>query len=79
MNVNALTVGPLLLKNLREAVNMVKKCEAACEDFEKHSGPKIIHEWRMMKLRWEADPSQPDPYRVVEKGKSMSFELIPHY
>ena len=62
--------GPLLLKNLREAVNMAKQCEDTCKDFEKHRPPAMVHEWKMMKRRWEVDPSQPDPYQIVEKGKT---------
>ena len=69
MIADSLIGGPLLLRNLHEAVKMAKKCAAACEDFEKHRGPNIIHQWKMMKRRWELDPSQPDPYRIVEKGK----------
>ena len=67
---DALMQGPLLLKNLREAVNMAKQCEDTCKDFEKHRPPAMVHEWKMMKRRWEMDPSQPDPYQVVEKGKT---------
>ncbi|KAF9642006.1 hypothetical protein BDM02DRAFT_3065727, partial [Thelephora ganbajun] len=59
--------GPLLLKNLHEAVHMVKRCEDTCKDFEKHRPPSMVHEWKMMKRRWEMDPSQPDLYLVVEK------------
>ena len=66
---NALIGGPLLLRNLAEAVKMAKKCAAACEDFEKHWGPNIIYQWKMMKRSWELDPSQPDPYQIVEKGE----------
>jgi len=61
--------GPLLLKNLKEALDMAKQCEDICEDFEKHQPPETIHEWKMMKRRWEIDSSQPDPYQVIEKGK----------
>ncbi|KAF9643122.1 hypothetical protein BDM02DRAFT_3104848, partial [Thelephora ganbajun] len=64
--------GPLLLKNLREAVHMVKRCEDTCKDFEKHRPPSMVHEWKMMKRRWEMDPSQPDPYLVVEKASSLT-------
>ena len=67
---DALMQGPLLLKNLREAMNMAKQCEDTCKDFEKHRPPAMVHEWKMMKHRWEMDPSQPDPYQVVEKGKT---------
>ena len=66
-----LLIGPLLLKNLREAVDMAKQCESACEDFEQHRTPDVIHGWKMMKLRWEKDPSQPDPFKLVEKGMSV--------
>ena len=62
--------GPLLLKNLREAMNMAKQCEDTCKDFEKHRPPAMVHEWKMMKCRWEMDPSQPDPYQIVKKGKT---------
>ena len=56
------------MKNLREAVDMAKKCEDACADIEKHIPPGVIHEWKAMKLKWEKDVSKPDPYQVVEKG-----------
>ena len=65
---NMLMIGPLLLKNLLEAVDMVKQCESACADFEQHRAPDVIHEWKMMKLRWEKDSSQPDPFKLVERG-----------
>ena len=65
---NILMIGPLLLKNLYEAVDMAKQCESACVDFEQHRAPDVIREWRTMKLRWEKDPSQPDPFKLVEKG-----------
>ena len=61
--------GPLLLKNLQEALAMTKRCEDVCEDFEKHWPAEMIREWKEMKRRWEVDPTQPDPYVVVEKGK----------
>ena len=64
--------GPLLLRNLREALDMTKRCEDICEDFEKHQPPAMVHEWKMMKYRWEKDPSQPDPYQVIEKGELIS-------
>jgi hypothetical protein len=48
---------------------MAKKCEDACQDFEEHRSPRVIHEWKMIKLRWEKDFSQPDPYQVAERGK----------
>ena len=69
MITDVLMKGPLLLKNLREAVDMAKRCEDICKDFEKHRPPGTIHEWEMMKRRWEMDPSHPDPYRVIEKGE----------
>ena len=65
--------GPLLLKNLHEAVKMAKQCEDTCEDFEKHRPPAMVHEWKMMERRWEMDLSQPDPYQVVEKGKTIAY------
>jgi len=68
---NTPTIGPLLLKNLNEAVDLVKQCESACADFEQHRAPDVIHEWKMMKLRWEKDSSQPDPFKLVEKGMSV--------
>lgn len=68
-----LTKGPLLLKNLREAHDMAKRCEDACKDFEKHQPQGTIHEWEMMKLRWEVDPSQPDPYQATEKGEAVVY------
>jgi hypothetical protein len=49
---------------------MATNCEEICEEFEKHRPPSTIHGWKMMKRRWEMDPSQPDPYLVVEKGRS---------
>ncbi|KAF9791850.1 hypothetical protein BJ322DRAFT_998331 [Thelephora terrestris] len=64
--------GPLLLKNLREAVDMTKKCEDACQDFEKHRSPAVIHEWKMIKRRWEKDFSQPDPYQVTERASNFN-------
>ena len=48
---------------------MTKRCEDVCEDFEKHWPLEMIYEWKEMKRRWEIDPTQPDPYVVVEKGK----------
>ena len=71
MITNVLMKGPLLLKNLREAVHMAKRCEDICKDFEKHQPPGTVHEWEMVKRKWETDPSHPDPYRVVEKGESL--------
>lgn len=55
---------------------MAKKCEAACKEFEAHRSPAMIHQWNMMKHRWEVDPSQPDPYRVVEKGILTVFTTL---
>lgn len=49
---------------------MANRCEEACSDFEKHRSPEMIHEWKMVKRRWEIDPTQPDPYVLVEKGKT---------
>lgn len=72
-----LMAGPLLLKNLCEAVDVAKRCGDSCEDFEKHRPPSVIHEWRMMKLRWEKDFSQPDPYQVLEKGKLVARAILP--
>lgn len=68
---NPLTEGPLLLKNLREAVDMTRRSEDICEDFEKHRPPAMVREWKMIKQKWEKDVSQPDPYQVVEKGKAV--------
>lgn len=48
---------------------MAKKCEDTCEALEKYMPPGVVYEWKMIKLRWEKDFSQPDPYQVVEKGK----------
>lgn len=62
--------GPLMSRNLQEAFDMTKKCEEICQDFEKHQQPAMVHEWKAMKRRWELDPSQPDPYRVTEKGET---------
>lgn len=58
------------MKNLREAVNMAKRCAAARDDFERHRDANVIYQWKMIKRRWELDPSQPDPYRIVEKGET---------
>ena len=49
---------------------MEKRCDDICQDFKKHRPTGMIHEWKMMKCRWEIDPSQPDPYVVVEKGET---------
>ena len=68
---DTLMEGPLLLKNLQEALKMAGRCEDICKDFEKHRPPAMIHEWKMMKRRWEMDVSQPDPYQVIEKGKTI--------
>lgn len=68
-----LVEGPLLLKNLREAVDMAKQCEDICKDFEGHQLPRTIREWEVMKRRWEVDPSQPDPYQVTEKGETVVY------
>ena len=59
-----------MLKNLREAVDMAKRSEDICEEFEKHRPDRTVHEWKMMKHRWEVDPSQPDPYQLIEKGET---------
>ncbi|KAF9777722.1 hypothetical protein BJ322DRAFT_1015452 [Thelephora terrestris] len=64
--------GPLLLRNLREAINMAKKSEDACRDFEEHRPHGTVHEWKMIKRRWEVDPLQPDPYKVVETASNFS-------
>ena len=72
MVTDTLTKGPLLLRNLREAVEMTKRCEDTCNDFEKHQPPGMVHEWKMMKHRWEIDPSQPDPFQVIEKGEPVA-------
>ena len=71
--------GPLLLKNLREALDMAKRCEEVCEDFEKHRPPEVIHDWKMLKRRWELDPSQPDPFVLVEKGTTVVRVILPIY
>ena len=70
MTADTLMKGPLLVKNLREAAKMAKRYEEICEDFEKHQPGGMVHEWKMMKRRWEMDPSQPDPYRIIEKGEA---------
>lgn len=70
MIADTLMKGPLLLKNLHEALEMAKQCEDICKDFEKHKTRGMIHEWEMMKRKWEADPLQPDPYQVTEKGET---------
>ena len=57
------------MKNLREALDMAKRCEDICADFEKHQPPGTIDEWKRMKSRWEMDPSQPDPYQTPERGE----------
>jgi hypothetical protein len=72
---HVLVEGPLLLKNLREAHEMTKRCEDICQEFEKHRPPGTIHEWKMIKRRWELDSSQPDPYVVVEKGKATAHTI----
>ena len=64
--------GPLLMKNLQEALDMTVQCEDVCKDFEKCVSPETINEWAMMKRRWEIDPTQADPYVVVEKGKPLA-------
>jgi hypothetical protein len=69
--------GPLLLKNLREALDLTKRCNDVCEDFEKHRPPGIVDGWKIMKDKWEIDPSQPDPYRVVESGKPVVHTTPP--
>ena len=73
---DTLMEGPLLLKNLREALDMAKQCEDVCEDFEKQRPPAMIHEWKMMKLEWEMDVSKPDPYQLIEKGKTFVHTLV---
>lgn len=50
---------------------MAKRCEDICQDFEEHRSAKTIHEWKMMKRKWEIDPSQPDPYVLPERGKTV--------
>ena len=52
---------------------MTEKCGGICRDFEKNQPPAMVHEWEMIKRRWELDSSQPDPYQVTEKG-----EIIAH-
>ena len=64
------------MKNLREALKMAKLCEDICEDFEKHQSEAMVHEWKMMKRRWEMDPSQPDPYQVTEKGEMAVYTSL---
>ena len=56
---------------------MAKQCEDTCGDFEEHISPEMIHEWKIMKRRWEVNPLQPDPYRVVEKGKTVVHAVPP--
>ena len=69
-----------MLKNLQEALNMATRCEGICKDFEKHRSPAMLHEWKMVKRRWEMDMSQPDPYQVVERGKAVvHFMLLCRY
>ena len=60
-----------MLKNLREAVKMAERCESVCGDFEKNLPQETIHEWKVMKRRWEIDPSQPDPYQITERGEAV--------
>ena len=67
---DVLMKGLLLLKNLCEALDMVKQCEEICGDFKKHRPPATVHSWKMMKRKWEIDPSQPDLYALVEKGRA---------
>jgi len=50
---------------------MAKRCEDICQDFEKHRPAKTIHEWKMMKRKWEINSSQPDPYVLPERGKTV--------
>ena len=52
---------------------MAKRCEDICQDFEKHRPPGMVYEWKMMKRKWEIDPSQSDPYVVHEKGKTTIY------
>ena len=73
---DTLMKGPLLLRNLREAVKMAKRCEDVCQDFEKHQPAATVHEWKMMKRRWEMDPSQPDPYQITEKGETAVYTSL---
>ena len=79
MIADALMEGPLLLKNLRKALEMARRCEDICADFEKHRPPAMICEWRAMKQKWEMDVSQPDPYQVVEKGKATVHTALSQY
>ena len=65
-----LLAGTLLLKNLHEARQMVRKCRKICTDFECQTDPATIKEWHAMKHSWERDPSNPDPYRLTEKRRS---------
>ena len=52
---------------------MAKRCKDICQDFEKHRPTRMVHEWKVMKHRWEVDPLQPDPYTVVEKGRAVIY------
>ena len=56
---------------------MAKWCEDICQDFEKHRPAKMVHEWKAMKRRWELDASQPDPYVLPEKGKTVIHATPP--
>jgi len=56
---------------------MTNQCEEACSDFEKQRPPAMVHEWKMVKRRWEIDPTQPDPYVLVERGKNGRSHLSP--
>ena len=76
MIIDARTKGPLLLKNLREALNMAKRCDDTCKDFEKHQAEGVIHEWEMIKRTWEIDPSQADPFQVIEKGEIGCYPIV---
>ena len=62
-------VGILLLKNLHEARQMAMQSEGICHDFERQTDAETVDEWQKMKRSWELDPSNPDPYKLDEKGR----------
>ena len=49
---------------------MARQCEEICRDFERQTDPGTVKEWQAMKRDWELDQSNPDPYKLVEKGAS---------
>ena len=70
---NIQTAGPLLLKNLHEAVDMAAECERTCKDFEEHRSPDTVNGWNEAELG-----AGPIEARSISGGREGSASYSSH-